>query len=92
VGVSALVLAELCGRHANEEAALAARLLTRGPLRLEFWGGVIGLGVLVPAIAAVAAAMWESSPFVVGAAVLAIGGLWLYEDLWVRAGQTVPLS
>jgi formate-dependent nitrite reductase membrane component NrfD len=88
----ALVLAELCGRHADEDAALAARLLTRGRLRLEFWGGVIGLGVLVPAITAVAAGMWGSAPAVVGAAVLALAALWLYEDLWVRAGQTVPLS
>jgi hypothetical protein len=26
------------------------------------------------------------------AAVLALGGLWLWEDLWVRAGQALPLS
>jgi formate-dependent nitrite reductase membrane component NrfD len=92
VGHGALVLAEICGRHADQDAALAARLLTRGPLRREFWGGAIGLGVLVPAITAVAAATWGSVPFVVGSAVLALAGLWLYEDLWVRAGQTVPLS
>jgi hypothetical protein len=24
--------------------------------------------------------------------VLALAGLWLYEDAWVRAGQSVPLS
>jgi hypothetical protein len=26
------------------------------------------------------------------AAVLALAGLWCYEDLWVKAGQSVPLS
>jgi hypothetical protein len=26
------------------------------------------------------------------AAVLALAGLWVYEDLWVKAGQSVPLS
>jgi hypothetical protein len=26
------------------------------------------------------------------AAVLALGGLWLWEELWVRAGQMIPLS
>jgi len=26
------------------------------------------------------------------AAVLSLAGQWLYEDLWVRAGQSVPLS
>ena len=25
-------------------------------------------------------------------AVLALAGLWIYEDLWVRAGQAIPLS
>ncbi len=24
--------------------------------------------------------------------VAALAGLWLYEDAWVRAGQSVPLS
>jgi hypothetical protein len=26
------------------------------------------------------------------ASILALGGLWLWEDLWVRAGQALPLS
>jgi hypothetical protein len=26
------------------------------------------------------------------AAVLALGGLWVWEDLWVKAGQSIPLS
>jgi hypothetical protein len=26
------------------------------------------------------------------AALLALGGLWLWEDVWVRAGQALPLS
>jgi hypothetical protein len=26
------------------------------------------------------------------AAALTLAGLWLWEDLWVRAGQSVPLS
>jgi len=26
------------------------------------------------------------------AALLALAGLWLWEDLWVKAGQSVPLS
>jgi hypothetical protein len=28
----------------------------------------------------------------VAATVLALGGLWLWEDIWVRAGQALPLS
>jgi hypothetical protein len=25
-------------------------------------------------------------------ALLALAGLWVYEDVWVRAGQSIPLS
>ena len=25
-------------------------------------------------------------------ALLALAGLWVYEDLWIRAGQSIPLS
>jgi hypothetical protein len=28
----------------------------------------------------------------IAAAVLALIGLWIYEDLWVKAGQSIPLS
>ena len=28
----------------------------------------------------------------VAAAVLGLFGLWLWEDIWVRAGQALPLS
>jgi hypothetical protein len=49
-------------------------------------------GVLAPIAAALGAVAWESVPLTVVAAVLALGGLWLYEDLWIRSGQSVPLS
>ena len=26
------------------------------------------------------------------AAILALIGLWIYEDLWIKAGQSIPLS
>jgi Fe-S-cluster-containing dehydrogenase component/formate-dependent nitrite reductase membrane component NrfD len=87
-----LVMVELLSRHASQDAGLAARLLRRGPLRLPLWGGVIAAGVLAPIAAGIAATEWESAPLNVVAALLALGGLWLYEDLWIRAGQSVPLS
>jgi hypothetical protein len=30
--------------------------------------------------------------FAMAAAVLALAGLWWFEELWVKAGQCVPLS
>jgi uncharacterized membrane protein len=26
------------------------------------------------------------------AALLALVGLWIYEDIWIKAGQSIPLS
>jgi Fe-S-cluster-containing dehydrogenase component/formate-dependent nitrite reductase membrane component NrfD len=81
-----LLFAELGVTHASVDVARAARLLTRGPLRGSLWGGVVGLGVVAPVVLMVAGV-----PPVVSA-LLALGGLWLWEDLWVKAGQSVPLS
>jgi Fe-S-cluster-containing dehydrogenase component/formate-dependent nitrite reductase membrane component NrfD len=92
VAHACLVMAELLSRHASRDAALAAWLLRRGPLSVRLWGGVVVAGVLTPIAAALGAAAWESASLTVVAAVLALGGLWLYEDLWIRAGQSVPLS
>jgi formate-dependent nitrite reductase membrane component NrfD len=83
-----LILAECVTRHASLDAAAAARLLTSGPWRTVFWGGVVVAGTLVPALLLVA-----GSPLTTGlAALLALLGLYLYEDCWVKAGQAVPLS
>jgi hypothetical protein len=35
--------------------------------------------------------VWVPGGMVIGA-LLALAGLWVYEDVWVRAGQSIPLS
>jgi formate-dependent nitrite reductase membrane component NrfD len=87
---SALVLgAELSARHATQDAARAARLLTRGPLRGPLWGGVVVAGIVLPLVLLLSASVPFGSE---AAAVLALAGLWLWEELWIRAGQMIPLS
>ena len=81
-----LLFAELGVAHANLDVRRAAQLLTRGAFQARFWGGVVGLGVVAPIVLAVG---WGAMPT---AAVLSLAGLWLWEDLWVKAGQSVPLS
>jgi len=88
----ALVLIEVLSRHPVRDAALAARLLTRGAYRARFWGGVVVLGTLAPLVALVGAVAIGSIALAAAAAVLALGGLWLWEDVWVKAGQSIPLS
>jgi hypothetical protein len=48
------------------------------------------LGALAP----IALTLWPTSSIYpnLAAAVLALFGLWMYENLWIKAGQAVPLS
>jgi Fe-S-cluster-containing dehydrogenase component len=78
----ALIGLDVFGRHGSRQAERAARNLWRDLHARRFWAGV-GLIALAAALAGLAAP-------VAGAAALV--GLWLYEDAWVRAGQSVPLS
>src|SRR5574337_1069145 len=87
-----LLLIELLGPHPNHDAAAAARLLTRGPFRGRLWGGVFLGGIAAPIVVTLAGVAWSSLPLTMLAGLLALAGLWLWEDLWVRAGQSVPLS
>jgi formate-dependent nitrite reductase membrane component NrfD len=82
-----LLFAELGVTHANLDVARAARLITRGPLKAWFWGGAVGVGVVAPLVVMLVGGVTSVVP-----ALLALGGLWLWEDIWVRAGQSVPLS
>jgi Fe-S-cluster-containing dehydrogenase component/formate-dependent nitrite reductase membrane component NrfD len=83
-----LLIAEVSAFHGGVEAARAARLLVRGPFRARFWGGVVLAGTLLPLLL-----VWLGGGVGLGVgAVLALAGLWLYEDLWIRAGQALPLS
>jgi Fe-S-cluster-containing dehydrogenase component/formate-dependent nitrite reductase membrane component NrfD len=90
VAVNGVVLfAETFTAHAAQDAARAARLITRGPYRVRFWWGVVLGGTALPlGLLVVSPQPWAA----VAAAVLALGGLWLWEDIWVRAGQALPLS
>jgi formate-dependent nitrite reductase membrane component NrfD len=88
----ALLLIELLSRHPTHDVALAARLLTRGAYRVRFWVGVVLVGTVLPMLALLVGAFSGPMSFTALAALLALAGLWLWEDLWVKAGQSVPLS
>ena len=87
-----LIAAEVMSRGtAHVEAAVAA--MTRGRYARRFWAGGVVLGMIVPALAAAVALAADSGPALPAAAGLcALVGMWFYEDSFVRAGQSVPLS
>ncbi len=83
-----ILLQEVFTAHPTEDATRAGRLVWRGPDSTLWWSG-IGLGSLLPALLLLAG----SSPVLLGlAAVLALGGVFLTEFVWVRAPQRIPLS
>jgi hypothetical protein len=85
-----MLLLEYLGPHPTANAAAAARMVTRGRYARTFWLGGIGLAVLA---AGLAIGGWAGPlGLAVGAALLVQVALLVYESVFVRAGQDVPLS
>jgi len=77
----------------SRHVELAIHSMVRGKYRSRFLFGVV-VGMLLP-LAAVAAALYfdiAGSALAAAAAVAALTGMFAYEDAFVRAGQSVPLS
>ena len=70
---------------------LAQRAMTSGPYRGRFWASVV-VGLAAAAVLAVGSIAADSPALGIAAGVAAIVGIALYEDAFVRAGQSVPLS
>ena len=64
-----------------------------GSLRRRFWAGGVALGLVVPAVLVAVGLATGAGPWPAAAAgICAVVGMWFYEDSFVRAGQSVPLS
>jgi Fe-S-cluster-containing dehydrogenase component/formate-dependent nitrite reductase membrane component NrfD len=89
----AMIIGEIALPHVSEDVRIATRVLIRGRLSGRFWGLVVGVGMVAP-IVLTALALSSALPiaFAFVAAVLSLAGLWWFEELWVKAGQAVPLS
>lgn len=88
-----MVLAEISLPHVSEDARLATQAMVKGKLWVRFWGLTVGLGLIAP-ILLLTLGSYSSAPKVTAvlAAILALAGLWWFEELWIKAGQSVPLS
>jgi formate-dependent nitrite reductase membrane component NrfD/ferredoxin len=69
---------------------LAVDAIKRGPFSRLFWGGAMIAGGVVPILILLVAG--GSTPVAAAAALLALGGSFAWEYIWVEAGQSVPLS
>jgi len=89
-----LLVGELLSRPANRNLALAERLISHGRFASAFWGGVVGVGTIIPLVLLVGTWAWKGgAPVTAGvAALLILAGLIVHEVVYIKAGQAVPLS
>jgi hypothetical protein len=52
----------------------------------------VAAGIVAPLALLMAGAASQSAVPTSLSALLSLAGLWIYEDLWVQAGQSIPLS
>ena len=92
LATACLIASELAARGtAHTEAAAAA--MTSGRYARRFWAGAVLAGLAFPAAATAVALAAGSGPLLPAAAgVSALAGMLCYEDAFVKAGQSVPLS
>ena len=82
---------EIMSKHPTRNIAEAVHHMTHGAFATEWWFGVV-LATVAPA--ALGLAVLGGSPVWVGATggLAAMIGVWLMDDAFVKAGQSVPLS
>lgn len=88
-----MITIEVTTPAAGEDLRYATDVMARGALRLPFWIVAVGLGTVVPIVILtfhLAPPLQEPARNL--ACVLALIGLFVFEELWVIAGQAVPLS
>jgi Fe-S-cluster-containing dehydrogenase component/formate-dependent nitrite reductase membrane component NrfD len=89
---AALIGLDTFGHHPTRQAERAARNLHRDRFAAEFWFGGVLVGLFAPAAIGSLFLALGGLGLLAAAGGLALVGLWFYEDAWVRAGQSVPLS
>jgi formate-dependent nitrite reductase membrane component NrfD len=93
IATAALIAVELTSRS-SRHVELATDAMTKGTYRDQFWTGGVLIGLIVPALAVLITfvAGLDSPILVAIGGLAALVGMFAYEDSFVRAGQSVPLS
>jgi formate-dependent nitrite reductase membrane component NrfD len=90
VGLGITTVVEAGAKHAPD-AALAYHHMTKGAFSSEYRVGLVA-SVVIPVIGAVAVLLGASEMLGAIAGVSAMVGVWLVDDAFVKAGQSVPLT
>jgi len=91
---AALLAGELGQPHVNADVGRAVHEITRGRYARQFWLGTALFGLAAPAALALGVVLLIAAPegLAVVAGLLTLAGVLNFEDVWVKAGQVVPLS
>jgi Fe-S-cluster-containing dehydrogenase component/formate-dependent nitrite reductase membrane component NrfD len=87
-----LILSEINLPHVTAHTRQAIHNLTADGSAVPFWGGVAAVGTGGPLALGWWGATGGPAAIVAVAGVLALAGLAIYETMYIRAGQSVPLS
>ncbi|MEM4329505.1 MAG: 4Fe-4S dicluster domain-containing protein, partial [Candidatus Caldarchaeum sp.] len=85
-----VLLADVFMHHATAEGEVAAYYLSRGGGAPLFWTSITAF--IISTIAAVTYVLRTDSILGFLASLTALAGLFIYETVWVKAGQVAPLS
>ena len=93
IATAALIFVELTS-HGSRHVELAVEAMTKGKYAYQFWWGGVVAGLAVPAAFVVIDLIVDNGNPVLAAiaGLFALVGMFAYEDAFVRAGQSVPLS
>lgn len=87
---SLMILGQLALPAYSAEARLALATMAHGRLGALLWLGALLPGALIPLV--LIFAFTQSSVAQIVAAVLALFGLFCFDEVWIKAGQAPPLS
>lgn len=86
-----LIAGELFIPEENIEKARAVRFIKKGIFSKLFWFGVVGAGIALPILLMITGVA-QFDIIALLTSLLVLAGLFLWEHIWVQAGQAVPLS
>jgi formate-dependent nitrite reductase membrane component NrfD len=89
-----MILAEMYMSPPTVDVKYATDLITRGALSTQFWYGAILLGGMIPFVLASIATSTDHLWMILNvvAAASALFGLFVFDKIWILAGQAPPLS
>jgi Fe-S-cluster-containing dehydrogenase component/formate-dependent nitrite reductase membrane component NrfD len=87
-----MILIELTLPAMSEDFRRAADLISHGELSFRFWVVVVAFGTILPAVLLGLGIAAGAPALMAVAAIMSLFGLWVFENIFIEAGQAVPLS